>query len=350
LAALPRLDGALGRNRARECLGTELGAAQVFLFETQKPISTVDPEEAGAVKDFVDSSGLRLLSHGSYLTAPWNKSPFTAAMVRAERRVAALSGAEGVVVHLGRPGPKEVCRLLPKLIGRRSAATGGAWTPADSGDTTPLDNPYLKAAERNAAVEELTKKGGALDLAPKFPRSDEIRGMGLELPRILLEPSGHVKPENSHYHTPEQLGELLRKIREGPDPGLSQTGLCLDTAHLWANGVDVSTAELALDWVGKFDEAFDDNVSSGRGSFDPRVLAVHLNDSYDVLGGARDHHAGLLIGNLWGGKSARRSGLPAFVDLAKRRGSVTILERNPATLIPGDLCVLQGLDPTLIVR
>ncbi len=169
-------------------------------------------------------------------------------------------------------------------------------------------------------------------------------------PRILLEPSGHVKPENSNYHTPEQLGELIRRVREGPDPALSKIGLCLDTAHLWANGVDVSTPELAGEWVAKFDEIFDVAVAGGRGGYDPRVLAIHLNDSHDVLGGAQDRHAGLLAGNLWGGRSAHRSGVPAFVDLAARRRSVTILERNPSDLLPGDFCVLQTIDPSLKVE
>jgi hypothetical protein len=366
---------------------TRLGSAQVFLFQPKKPVPTVDVAEAAEFKATAAELGIRTLSHSSYLAAPWKGSPFADALIRAERRVAAAAGCEGLVVHLGTQDPAVVCDVLPRLIGKRryraSAAADAPVVelPVDGGDGTPIPlvevtsrkgvtswqqapvsvrrggaEPCLKTVANAAAAA-----GGGLDLAPGFHRMAELPA-GVARPRVLLEPSGHVKPENSHYHTPPQLGELLRRIREGPDPGLSETGLCIDTAHLWANGVDVRSAEDAEAWVTAFQEEVDTHMVGPRGGFEPSSLALHLNDSEDVLGGAQDKHAGLLKGNLWGRYGAAPatvaaphaepvaapatvadSGLPAFVRLAETRRSVIILERKPNALLGNDLAVLATI-------
>jgi len=376
---------------------TRLRSAQVFLFQPKKPVPTVDAAEAAEFKATAAELGLRTISHSCYLAAPWKGRPFADALIRAERRVAAAAGCEGLVVHLGTQDPAAVCGVLPRLIGTRryrASAAPDAPTvelPVDGGDGTPAPVVEFRSGAgavslRQAPVSikgggagvcltyaaaDAAATGGGLDLASGFHRMAElpvVEGRRQARPRILLEPSGHVKPENSHYHDPAQLGELLRRIREGPDPPLSETGLCVDTAHLWANGVDISSAGDAEAWVAAFQEEVDTHMVGARGAFDPSSLALHLNDSEDVLGGAQDKHAGLLKGNLWGryasegsrsgqspyGAGVPRaagtpapgvadSGLPAFVRLAEERGSILILERKPNALLGGDLAVLASI-------
>lgn len=273
--------------------GLPIAAAQVFLFGARSGRPDVTPAEAADLAS-IDGPPLRLLSHCSYLAAPWQGKAFPAALIRAERRVAAVAGCEGVVVHLGRPEPGVVCRILPELLATRPSRIARGFEP--DGD----------------------------------------------LPRILLEPSGHLREASSCYHAPSHLEELLRRIREGPDPSLSQTGLCVDTAHLWSNGVDISGRDAAGAWTSAFSEALDTHAVGDRGGWDPTCLALHLNDSGDELGGGRDRHARLCGGSIWGGRreSLGRSGLIPFLQLAQDRGSVTILERHPREDIERDFEVL----------
>ena len=60
-----------------------------------------------------------------------------------------------------------------------------------------------------------------------------------------------------------------------------RVGVCLDTAHLWGSGFDLSTAESA---IAVLDQAVR-IVGLGR------VPVIHLNDTPELLGGKRDHHA-----------------------------------------------------------
>ena len=57
-----------------------------------------------------------------------------------------------------------------------------------------------------------------------------------------------MKPERSHYETPQKLAAFFRKVRE-VDPELQEFGLCIDTAHLWSCGVDIASREDARAWL-----------------------------------------------------------------------------------------------------
>ena len=74
--------------------------------------------------------------------------------------------------------------------------------------------------------------------------------------------------------TVEELGEFVRAI------GHPQLGICLDTAHLWAAGYDISTRAGVDAFLAKTDE----HVGLER------VKMFHFNDTQVPLGGARDRH------------------------------------------------------------
>lgn len=310
---------AAGEIRTRSHVPTQLGAAQVFLFQPRKPIPTVTPEQAREFAETATRLGIRTLSHSSYIANPWSGKPLPSALARAEQRIAAAAGCEGVVVHLGRPGPETVVPILHDLI----------YPPVVDNVTYSKDT----HADRHAISEKLKSEGRAFDFAPGFPVGNC---------RILLEPSGHVSEAKSVYHTPGQLGELLRRIREGPDPQLRRVGLCVDTAHLWANGVDIAGCDSADAWVAGFEEVLDEHAAGERGVYDRTVLALHINDSLAARGSGKDAHASLLTGTIWGGRTIRESGLSAFLGLAARRDAIAILERKPAEELAGDLNVVAS--------
>ncbi|GAB4267629.1 MAG: deoxyribonuclease IV [Deferrisomatales bacterium] len=93
------------------------------------------------------------------------------------------------------------------------------------------------------------------------------------------------------------VGTRLEELAEVAEQAPAPWGLCLDTAHLFAAGAPVHTAqgvEAVLEEVGR------------RVGLE-RIGLVHLNDSKTALGSRRDRHE-----NLWEGQIGRR-GLAAWV-------------------------------------
>ena len=74
--------------------------------------------------------------------------------------------------------------------------------------------------------------------------------------------------------------EELAAILEGVGPDGERLAFCLDTAHLWGAGYDVSTAEGAAAVVDRFEELI---------GLD-RLPMLHLNDSRSLLGSRTDRH------------------------------------------------------------
>jgi endonuclease IV len=145
------------------------------------------------------------------------------------------------------------------------------------------------------------------------------------VPKIYLE-NPHVLPKNSHYDRAQQLNALYTDIKETLDASGKFFGICIDTAHLWACGQDVSSYELARAWLDELTVPY-------------HALLFHLNDSNKNLGGGVDNHAPLLNGQMWSQykNSPRLSGAWAFIEYARTHGVPTILERTSKTDIESEL-------------
>jgi deoxyribonuclease IV len=109
--------------------------------------------------------------------------------------------------------------------------------------------------------------------------------------------------------TLEELAEVLDRADAGPT-----LGVCLDTQHLWASGVDFSTLAGADAIVGAFDDAI---------GLD-RLRCMHLNDSKVELGANRDRHENVGEGTIGS------TGLGALLSHPSLAGLHAILE------VPGD--------------
>jgi len=108
--------------------------------------------------------------------------------------------------------------------------------------------------------------------------------------------------------TMEELGRFLSVLDH------RQLGICLDTAHAWAAGYDIHTAQGV--------EAFLDTVERTIGL--ERVRMFHLNDTQVPLGGNRDRHWHIGEGNIG------RDGFRALLAHPALREKTFILET------PGD--------------
>jgi deoxyribonuclease-4 len=108
------------------------------------------------------------------------------------------------------------------------------------------------------------------------------------------------------------LDELERVLEEAG--GDDRLGICIDTQHLWASGVDYSSVEGADALVADLDARF--GIA--------RLGCLHLNDSKVPLGANRDRHANLGEGTIG------EQGLAALLGHPRLDGVPAILE------VPGD--------------
>jgi len=155
------------------------------------------------------------------------------------------------------------------------------------------------------------------------------RGRGLDacLPQVVdallrtlaTEPEGDcpIVLENA-AGTGDTVGRTfdeLATILEAAQPdGRGRLGVCLDTQHLWASGVDYASVDKTDDVVARFDAVV---------GLD-RLRCLHLNDSKVELGANRDRHENV------GQGSIGAEGLGVFI-------SHPALVELPAILeVPGD--------------
>lgn len=108
----------------------------------------------------------------------------------------------------------------------------------------------------------------------------------------------------------EEIAQLVDRLAGHP-----RLGVCLDSCHLWASGVDV-TDPAALDAL--LDE-FEKLIGLDR------LRALHVNDSVTPLGSNRDRHANLKEGVIGDGLATflgnrRLQDLPAIVETEGQQG------------------------------
>jgi deoxyribonuclease-4 len=108
-------------------------------------------------------------------------------------------------------------------------------------------------------------------------------GIALMLPEtppgVMLLLENDVGGGNSLGHNFEQIGMVLNVLPQYEE----RLGVCLDTAHLWGAGHDISNAASVQQLLQHFDDVIGLN----------RLKIIHLNDTEMALGSHRDVHARL---------------------------------------------------------
>jgi len=98
-------------------------------------------------------------------------------------------------------------------------------------------------------------------------------------PEVMLLLENDVGAGNSLGYSFEQLGTVLDLLQEYRE----RLGVCIDTAHLWGAGYDISNASTTRQMLEQFDRII---------GLD-RLKVIHLNDTEMALGSHRDVHARL---------------------------------------------------------
>lgn len=210
------------------------------------------PEELERFRVAREAAGIRLVSHSRFVpslaSSDEKRRGVSVRLLARELDLARAQGAESFVIH------------------------AGAWSPGSTHDD-----------------------GIAL-----FGRSVREAREGRHL-RFLIEnvPGGG-----------RRLGGTLEELARLAEAAGPDDGFCLDTAHAWAAGYDVSTAEGALKFLSK--------VHRILGS--ERVGAFHLNGSRALLGSHRENHAA------WSDGYLRPEALKVFLERPEYERVPGILE------------------------
>jgi deoxyribonuclease-4 len=110
--------------------------------------------------------------------------------------------------------------------------------------------------------------------------AEAIQGILPETPpEVMLLLENDVGAGHALGHSFEQIGMVLDLLPQYAE----RVGVCIDTAHLWGAGYDISTRQSTLDVLHNFDAVI------GL----PRLKVIHLNDTEKALGSHRDVHARL---------------------------------------------------------
>lgn len=164
---------------------------------------------------------------------------------------------------------------------------------------------------------DVCAKTGILGLVIHLPKKSIEEVMEV-LPK-LLHPTVEVlleipsmKPDpNLSWETPERINLLCRQIRRAK---LENVGICIDTAHIFACGYDISTKAQAEEWLNAL-------------RYPSMIHMLHLNDSKVPLGANKDVHAQIGKGYMWKDKKPKKSGMAPFINFAIRKNIPIILER-----------------------
>jgi deoxyribonuclease-4 len=143
----------------------------------------------------------------------------------------------------------------------------------------------LQIADKIGAIGCVLHVGKAL----KLPREDGTVRMFNTVKRILEPLIGSAGCVKLIIETPAGQGtELLCKLAElaafynrFSDEEKARLGICVDTAHIWATGVDMSTPEAVRAYFDTFESLF------GTGA----LAIIHMNNSKVANGCCVDRHA-----------------------------------------------------------
>lgn len=206
--------------------------------------------------DSDSKDAIRAVIHGSYIDNPWNLRPGSIHNIKEELKVCETIGAEGVIVHLG--------------------------------DTS--------------------------NISKIFDHINKLDAKTLQKTRLIFE-TNSAKPSSATYETPEKIHRLFDRVSAARRD--CQVGLCIDSAHIYANGVSFARKDDTRMWLNAIYRITTE-----------MPIMFHLNDTKQPLGSGKDQHERIGHGNIWKGIKKENSGYAAIIAFAEANSSIVILERH----------------------
>jgi deoxyribonuclease-4 len=250
-------------------------AAQIFLGSNRsasmKTKTKLTPEEITAIREYIHTRKITLIVHSIYLLN-FCMAPPTSGRVKYmhtnlqyDLHLGAQIGAICVVLHLGFKTHNEPAVAMQNLIGNL--------------------NKILNEMPDNIALSLETSAGQGTQI-------------GYTLEELATIWNG-VKHHNTHKH---------RKV-----------GICIDTAHIFVSGYDISTPDGIKDYLDKFNSTIPWS----------NIINFHINDSRYALGSKKDEHRGIGSGLIYNKPSGKQA-LKYIKTFCEKRRIPMILETHSA--------------------
>ncbi|MCK4968206.1 MAG: TIM barrel protein [Candidatus Aenigmarchaeota archaeon] len=250
-----------------EKYGVKMKSAQIFLVGPRDSHQIYTANELINLGEYLREKNIYTIVHGAYIDHLFSEKPLASAKakinIEIELEMSSQLGAHGLNIHLACVNPDFI-------------------------------------------IEKLDAIG------------DKIIQCGV---KVYLEINS-CKQNAWSFEKTANINELFRKIKGKKYEKF--IGLCIDTAHLWSCGLDISSAKYVDEWLD---------------SLRVKDIIFHLNDNVNPRGTGRDIHEVLGQGMIW---KHDKSGLISFMDYANARKLIVILERS-FTQIVGDYLILEEI-------
>lgn len=246
----------------------KLNAAQIFVMGPKIPVPIkFDPVAVKKVTADID-----LTVHGCYASIGiWkvlkknvkdNKSQELINRIVAEMRLAANVGAWGYVLHIAKMMPDDIAETMNILRPR-------------------------------------VKKTGVI---------------------LLLEMVASKSDPECTYETPEKLDNLAKEIAKSCKNDVDWYGFCVDTAHIWCAGQDITSYNNMKDWLDRF-------INKNK------LKLFHINGCSSGRGSGQDYHEAPfdVADKIWHKVEPAHSGLKAVVEFAVANKVPMIMEFKRGT-------------------
>lgn len=199
-------------------------------------------------------------------------------------------------------------------------STVSVWKVTEANRNTADSKKYIKnVVDQLRAASEIGAWGLVIHISRQHPKNvayvmTQLKQYAvLHGVTILLEMVSSKSDPDLTYETPEKIDNLTYLI------GADETwwGWCVDTAHLWGAGVDVSSYNNMNDWF-------------SRVTYKKKILMIHLNGSFADMGDGKDKHAVCFGADdlIWHGIAPKKSGVQAVVEFAVQYSCTVICEIN----------------------
>jgi len=237
--------------------------AQIFVCGPQNHNMSIDEFEANKISE----QDIKILTHGAYIDNPWNLSGGSMINIGRELKMIENFGRNnlGLVIHMSNNTDKTYKQVLNQIGENIGDITGTLF------------------------LETHTAK-------------------------------------NNKFADASALNKLFGDISECDMRGV-KIGLCLDTAHLFASGLDITDDIIAKKFLTEL------NIPQN-------IYALHFNDSQSSLNSGVDIH-GCIGTKIWR-NDTNNTKIKRWTDWAHNKSAPIILERNDAT-IKTDIELLQKI-------
>lgn len=255
------------------------------------------------IRKLIRSSGTYLIVHSNYFTQLARQPEQNRLMISnvVKEMISAMAlGAKGIVVHCG------------------SGTSVNYAKPKKQTALLNIANNYVKILQQFALRLLKNWKGNGQDLGSALKKNR------VSVPRLLLEISagggwevGH-KLKDFTIIVPE-----IRRLMSLLSPEIksivsSLFGICIDTCHLFASGVDVRSAKETSTYLKEMNK-----ITGNLGS----ICLFHFNDAGYQLGSHHDVHETIGCGHIGAkDKEGKFDGLIEICKFAKRGSIPVVLE------------------------